>query len=398
MLSRVLLCLGILCASSSHAEEGPPALSPEQQANMEAVERAVVTEGAAPTVDPTRPAGLRWAARGEDGTMPCALTFDDGPREGTSMRLLGVLQKEQVAATYYPVIAQARHMPDVVRAFIAAGIEIGDHTMDHPDLVRLDPAARRAQIANAQEWLKGLGANVTLFRPPYGRFDSSIVQIARELGMRTTLWTVDSRDWKRSDSDSLFQRVGTTSVIGPVVLMHATHEGTVEALPRIIASLRGKGCRFVTMTEWLRETDGLPAAPKFVAAAKPPALASWSAPKHSPKVVVPAVMTTKAPPRPVPARVVVPAHPAAPTPAPIVPAVRTVPLPAPQLSPLPPPAPVPGSGTAGPPTPITPSSATIEKGAPALVYENGRVFFRLTPGGDTAAAARQLKAALTAGD
>jgi peptidoglycan/xylan/chitin deacetylase (PgdA/CDA1 family) len=166
------------------------------------------------TVSPTRIA--------RDGWQHCALTFDDGPNEITP-RILDILKRERVIATYFPIAATAARHPDAVRAFVAAGYEIGNHSLAHRNLAKLSPAAQRADLAEANRILTGLGARPTLFRPPYAAYDARLIESARGVGLETVLWSLDVRDWEYHDAGMLAARVDAGAGPALVVLMHATY-------------------------------------------------------------------------------------------------------------------------------------------------------------------------------
>src|SRR5260221_6857939 len=136
------------------------------------------------TVDPARVAAGGW--------QHCALSFDDGPNEVTP-RILAVLDREGVVATYFPVASVAARHPDVIRKFVASGHEIGNHSLRHANLLKMSPAARQADLAEANRILTALGARPKLFRPPYAAWDGALVETARSVGLETMLWSLDVR-------------------------------------------------------------------------------------------------------------------------------------------------------------------------------------------------------------
>ena len=198
----------------------------------------------------------------------CAITFDDGPHRTVTRQILEILNQEKIVATYFPVGRVAAHYPDIIKEWVAAGHEIGNHSQTHADLRPLPAEAQRFEIAEANRILRTMGANPVLFRPPYGRYTLDLLAIAREEKMSPVLWNVDTRDWQMRDPDKIVQHVKTAAGTGSVLLMHSTYPSTATALPRVIADLRAKGCQFVTLTEWIERMRNL-AAPMMVNAAEP---------------------------------------------------------------------------------------------------------------------------------
>ena len=209
----------------------------------------------------------------------CALTFDDGPHRVVTRQILDVLNREKIPATYFPVGKVAETQGEIIRDFIAAGHEIGNHSLTHADLRAMTPEDQRFEIAEANRILRGLGADPVLFRPPYGRYTPELLATARDEAMSPVLWTVDTRDWQVRDPDRIVQHVKTQAGTGSVLLLHSTYPSTLTALPRVIREMRAKGCEFVTLSEWIARMRELasPAAPTMVNAGEPVVSASTPA-------------------------------------------------------------------------------------------------------------------------
>ncbi|WP_244434235.1 polysaccharide deacetylase family protein [Azospirillum sp. B506] len=200
----------------------------------------------------------------------CALTFDDGPHRTVTRQILDILNQEGVRATYFPVGRIAERQGDLIHDFIVSGHEIGNHSLTHSDLRKMDAAGARYEIAETNRILRGFGANPVLFRPPYGRYSNELLTIAREEHMGSVLWSVDTRDWQVRNADKIVSQIKLAGLPGNVFLMHSTYASTAQALPRVIAELKGKGCEFVTLSEWLERARIL-ALPKIVNAGMPAA-------------------------------------------------------------------------------------------------------------------------------
>ncbi|WP_247895719.1 polysaccharide deacetylase family protein [Azospirillum brasilense] len=224
---------------------------PEAARTMAAIEKSGRRKGRLGAVIPDTALDVMPATLKEEGWNLCALTFDDGPHRVVTRQILDVLNREKIPATYFPVASVAENQGEVIRDFIAAGHEIGNHSLTHADLRAMDPEAQRHEIAEANRILRGFGANPVLFRPPYGRYTPDLLAIAREESMSPVLWTVDTRDWQVRDPDRIVQHVKTEAGTGSVLLLHSTYPSTLNALPRVIAAMRAKGCEFVTLSEWI---------------------------------------------------------------------------------------------------------------------------------------------------
>lgn len=184
--------------------------------------------------------------------MAVALTFDDGPWPGATRRILAILHRFDVRATFFMVGTQVVANPNIVRNVVAAGHEIADHSYDHPDsFADLADEQVVSEIGDASAALADLGVSPTSFRPPGGSYDDAVVASARSQGMRTVLWDVDPRDWVSGvPAKVIVSRVLRGVRPGSIVLLHdgggdARH--TIKALPDLIRALRQRGYTFVTI-------------------------------------------------------------------------------------------------------------------------------------------------------
>jgi peptidoglycan/xylan/chitin deacetylase (PgdA/CDA1 family) len=212
--------------------------------------RSIVTRGALSH----RPVSGRFVAGGP--AVPddaVALTFDDGPSEYTP-RFVALLARLHVPATFFVVGTQAEARPDLVRLEVGSGMAVGNHSYDHPwrtPFAELPRATIRAEIGRAETILDRLGASPVLFRPPGGTVSPFVLAAAAARGLRIVLWSVDARDWAAgATAESIEQRVLGAVRPGSIVLMHdggGNREATLEALPAIVAGIRARGLRLVSL-------------------------------------------------------------------------------------------------------------------------------------------------------
>jgi len=183
-----------------------------------------------------------------------ALTFDDGPHPGYTERLLDILSRERVAATFFIVGKQAELHPGLLRLADRRGHEIASHTYHHPNLTTVSNGRVREELDDTRFLIERiLDKQTFLFRPPGGRYDARTVAAAADGGYRMILWNVIPHDHQRPAAQVIYDRVMAQAKDGGVVLLHSGVEGTVEVLPRIINDLRARGYQFLTVTEMLRE-------------------------------------------------------------------------------------------------------------------------------------------------
>jgi len=169
-----------------------------------------------------------------------ALTFDDGPG-ATTAQLLDVLASYGVRATLFNTGEHAAADPGLVRAEVAAGMWVGNHSFTHPHMLEMDPAEMHDQLERTQQALVAGGAGApTLFRPPYGEWDARLEAVAAGLGMKLVLWDVDTQDWDGRTTDEIVAAAGRLEP-GQVLLMHDWPPATLAAVPGIVANLAARG-------------------------------------------------------------------------------------------------------------------------------------------------------------
>jgi peptidoglycan-N-acetylglucosamine deacetylase len=173
-----------------------------------------------------------------------ALTFDDGPDLYTP-QVLQVLRAYKVRATFYVMGSKATQRPGLVRAEVAAGHLVENHSWNHPHMADLDEAQVTRQLADTQQAIIRAGAPPpTLFRPPFGNTNALVDTEARALGMRVVRWSIDTNDWRGRAPGDIAASVLDEVVPGAVVLLHdgvSNSAATIQALPTIINGLRARG-------------------------------------------------------------------------------------------------------------------------------------------------------------
>jgi peptidoglycan/xylan/chitin deacetylase (PgdA/CDA1 family) len=183
-----------------------------------------------------------------------ALTFDDGPSEKLTPRLLDLFAQHHIHATFFVIGENVAQHPEIVKRAAGEGHEIGNHSWSHPNLAKMSDDGVRSQIKRTEEAITGaIGTRPTLLRPPYGSLTSHQKHLIHdELGYEIVLWDVDPLDWKRPGPTVVTNRILKETRPGSIVLSHDIHPGTIEAMPATINELEAKGFQFVTVSELLR--------------------------------------------------------------------------------------------------------------------------------------------------
>ena len=146
--------------------------------------------------------------------------------------------------------------PDDVKNIAAHGHDSGNHSDTHPHLPQLSTENATSEIQRCNEKIEALtGSAPTLFRPPYGDYNNSVVSAVKSLGMYCVQWDVDSLDWKDPSPEQLCQNVLGKVRDGSIVLMHNGAKNTPAALPSIIEGIQNKGYEIVLIKDLIPEGE-----------------------------------------------------------------------------------------------------------------------------------------------
>jgi peptidoglycan/xylan/chitin deacetylase (PgdA/CDA1 family) len=149
-----------------------------------------------------------------------ALTFDDGPDQTWTPRLLDLLAAAGATATFFPIAPRAQALPGLIERMLAEGHTVGLHCDEH---VRHDARAvqwGRADTDRALRRLRGLGARPSLWRTPWGVTADWTAVVAAEHGLRLVGWTVDTHDWRGDSAASMFAATRDALTADAIVLAH----------------------------------------------------------------------------------------------------------------------------------------------------------------------------------
>jgi peptidoglycan/xylan/chitin deacetylase (PgdA/CDA1 family) len=170
------------------------------------------------------------------------LTFDDGPDPRWTPEVLAVLAKHGVHGTFFMLAEESDSHPELVDQVRAAGNQIGNHSISHPQLTKLSPAQLHHQVAD--------GIKSKCFRPPYGATNARVRAEIKRDGMQQVLWDVDTEDWKRPGTTTIVHRVLAGAHPGAIILMHdggGNRAQTVAALDQALTALSARGFGFATL-------------------------------------------------------------------------------------------------------------------------------------------------------
>jgi|HubBroStandDraft_6_1064221.scaffolds.fasta_scaffold734711_1 peptidoglycan/xylan/chitin deacetylase (PgdA/CDA1 family) len=256
------------CAISTHVVTASESPNDSMQYNPHMLALAAVVSAAAAvsagyqSMAPT----AQWYGKTFTGLAPAsrqlALTYDDGPNDPYTLRLLEVLAKHNIHATFFLIGRYIRQQPQIAREIIQAGHIVGNHTFTHPLLIFKSEAEIRQELIQCRDALQdAIGKPSNLFRPPFGGRRPATFRVARELGLEPVMWNVTGYDWNAPPSAAIERKVAKQIRGGNVILLHdgghkqigADRSQTVIATDHLIARYKSEGYEFVTIPQMMEK-------------------------------------------------------------------------------------------------------------------------------------------------
>lgn len=173
-----------------------------------------------------------------------AISFDAAWGSDKTQKIMNILKEHNVNATFFLVGFWAEDYPDMVKAIDEAGFEIGLHSNTHPDLTKLSAVQIELELTTNQNILKKItGKTHTLFRPPFGAYNDTLISVCEKLGLTTIQWSVDSLDWKGLSGMEITNRIINKATNGSIILCHNNSDHILDALPVVLDRLSKKNLK-----------------------------------------------------------------------------------------------------------------------------------------------------------
>ena len=185
-----------------------------------------------------------------------SISFDCAWGDEYTDELLSVMDEYDVKCTFFAVEFWTKKYPERIKAISEAGHEIGTHSATHPHMSKMSKEKIAEELKSSAAAITEItGKKVELFRAPFGEYDNEVISAAKELGLFTVQWDVDSLDWKNLSSREIADRIIKRTKSGSIILCHNNGLHTAESLPRIFSALKAKGFKFVPIGELIYKTD-----------------------------------------------------------------------------------------------------------------------------------------------
>lgn len=181
-----------------------------------------------------------------DRTDNCvAISFDAAWGADKTEKIMDICDAYGVKATFFLVGFWMEKYPEMVKEIAQRGFEIGTHSATHPQMSKLSADECRTELTEScKQIFEITGSAVTLFRPPFGDYGNTLLEVCDGLGLVAVQWSVDSLDWKGLSAEQIATRVQKAQS-GDIILCHNNSDHIAEALPLIFEWARLKGLTFV---------------------------------------------------------------------------------------------------------------------------------------------------------
>ena len=179
-----------------------------------------------------------------------AISFDCAWGVEYTDKLLDIMSKNDINCTFFAVQFWVEKYPEYAAKIVNAGHELGTHSRTHSYMSKLSESEIRDELTTSVAAIeKATGQKTNLFRAPYGDYDNLLIDTAKDMGLYTIQWDVDSLDWKNLSATEIALRIINGAKNGSIILCHNNGLHTAEALPMIFSTLKNRGFEFVPIGE-----------------------------------------------------------------------------------------------------------------------------------------------------
>lgn len=179
-----------------------------------------------------------------------AISFDAAWGADKTAEIMTICEEYGVNATFFLVGFWVEDYPDVAKSIAERGFEIGLHSSTHPDMCNLSASQMSLELTKNQDIIQAVcGVEASLFRPPYGSYNDTLIDTCRSLGITTIQWDVDSLDWKGLSASEIAGRVCSRSKEGSIVLFHNNSDNIIAGLKLVLEYYKNNGYEVVPVGE-----------------------------------------------------------------------------------------------------------------------------------------------------
>jgi peptidoglycan/xylan/chitin deacetylase (PgdA/CDA1 family) len=190
----------------------------------------------------------------ETEEMQIALTFDAVQEEGHISEILRILKSCGVKASFFLTGQWVETFPDEVTAIAADGHDIGNYSQSYQEMTGMTREEIQQEIQTLHEKVWEIAhVEMKLFRAPYGKYDTELIDTVKQSGYQPIGWSIDSQDWKEYGAKELIQTVLQDQKLEPgaILRFHCSSDSTVQALQELITALQEQGYELVPVSQMI---------------------------------------------------------------------------------------------------------------------------------------------------
>ena len=179
-----------------------------------------------------------------------ALTINCAWNDSDIDKIIEVLKSNNVKATFFMVGDWVEKYPEAVKKINQEGHEIGSHSDTHPHVNQLSSEENLEEIKTSSKKIEQItNKKVTLYRPPYGEYNNTVIKVANENSYIPIQWSLDTLDYTGITGNEMWNKIKDKISNGDIILMHNATEHTADSLDMIIKNIKEKGFNLVTVSD-----------------------------------------------------------------------------------------------------------------------------------------------------
>lgn len=195
-----------------------------------------------------------YCVKHDDSEKCISISFDAAWGSDDTIEILNTLDKYNVKATFFMTGGWVDSYPDMVKEICSRGHDLGNHSHNHKQMSKLSASEQKDEIMYVTDKVKELtGYDVFLFRPPYGDYNSTLINTVYGCNHYPIQWNVDSLDWRDYGVENIIKTVTNHKALGngSIILMHNGAKYTAKALGTVIETLQSQGYTFIPISEMI---------------------------------------------------------------------------------------------------------------------------------------------------
>ena len=185
-----------------------------------------------------------------------AISFDAAWGADKTSEIMAICEEYSVNATFFLVGFWVEDYPEVAKSIAERGFEIGLHSSTHPDMCNLSASQMSLELSKHRDVIQAVcGVEAKLFRPPYGSYNDTLIDVCEQLNITAVQWSVDSLDWKGLSAGEIAGRVCSKSQEGSIVLFHNNSDNIVAGLKLVLEYYKNNNYKVVPVGEILYQNN-----------------------------------------------------------------------------------------------------------------------------------------------